>query len=277
MLALEAAPANSKNARRGHRGFFRRSRRGPSTFSRSVARGWDGCRYDVAPDRLLGRWVQRDPIGYHDGMGLYEYVRSSPLRGLDPRGLMEEYPSTSYAQDKEEEKKCNCSLKKDGIGVSTCEIAPWVGSQWVNPRTGNRDNGHLFTAEAGEVWTRGTPFPQKADQKPNFIVLAQTTKKGVNVKKGDGFDSLSSIGAGFGGGQVLKHGKPLAMGAQYTTGTPAATVDLHAEGATWSEWLDQSEVKGMQEWTITIRIRCKFDDNDHHWGTIRVKLQVERK
>jgi RHS repeat-associated protein len=35
----------------------------------------------------LGRWVQRDPAEYVDGMGLYEYVGSSPIAGTDPTGL----------------------------------------------------------------------------------------------------------------------------------------------------------------------------------------------
>ena len=34
----------------------------------------------------LGRWLRRDPLGYVDGANLYEYVRSNPLAGLDPRG-----------------------------------------------------------------------------------------------------------------------------------------------------------------------------------------------
>jgi RHS repeat-associated protein len=34
----------------------------------------------------LGRWIQRDPLGYVDGMGLYEYVRGAPLNGVDPPG-----------------------------------------------------------------------------------------------------------------------------------------------------------------------------------------------
>jgi RHS repeat-associated protein len=38
----------------------------------------------------LGRWVQRDPIGYHDGMGLYEYCRSNPVMGVDSTGLVVE-------------------------------------------------------------------------------------------------------------------------------------------------------------------------------------------
>jgi len=38
-------------------------------------------------DPPLGRFMQRDPIGYADGMGLYEYVGSGPIRNLDSLGL----------------------------------------------------------------------------------------------------------------------------------------------------------------------------------------------
>ena len=34
----------------------------------------------------LGRWMQRDPQGYVDGMGLYEYVGDDPATGLDALG-----------------------------------------------------------------------------------------------------------------------------------------------------------------------------------------------
>ena len=34
----------------------------------------------------LGRWLQRDPLGYVDGMGLYEYVQSAPAGTTDPSG-----------------------------------------------------------------------------------------------------------------------------------------------------------------------------------------------
>jgi hypothetical protein len=34
-----------------------------------------------------GRWIARDPLGYHDGMGLYEYVKSSSLTKRDFSGL----------------------------------------------------------------------------------------------------------------------------------------------------------------------------------------------
>ncbi|MCC7193285.1 MAG: RHS repeat-associated core domain-containing protein [Phycisphaeraceae bacterium] len=35
----------------------------------------------------IGRWLQRDPLGYIDGMGLQEYVGSSPTQFLDGYGL----------------------------------------------------------------------------------------------------------------------------------------------------------------------------------------------
>jgi RHS repeat-associated protein len=54
---------------------------------------WETGLYDVR-NRMyhptLGRWGQRDPLGYVDGMSLYEYVRGAPIRYGDwsGRGLM---------------------------------------------------------------------------------------------------------------------------------------------------------------------------------------------
>jgi RHS repeat-associated protein len=36
----------------------------------------------------LGRWIQKDPLGYDDGMNLYEYVESNPTGYIDPTGLI---------------------------------------------------------------------------------------------------------------------------------------------------------------------------------------------
>lgn len=38
----------------------------------------------------LGRFIQRDPTGYVDGMNLYEYAISNPIQRVDPRGLWSE-------------------------------------------------------------------------------------------------------------------------------------------------------------------------------------------
>ncbi|MGD9689502.1 MAG: hypothetical protein AB7K52_07155 [Phycisphaerales bacterium] len=52
--------------------------------------GSDGGRWFVRHRVLnsgLGRWTRRDPLGYVDGMGLYEYVQSVPTRYMDASGL----------------------------------------------------------------------------------------------------------------------------------------------------------------------------------------------
>jgi RHS repeat-associated protein len=39
-------------------------------------------------DTRMGRWTTRDPLGYVDGMNLYEYTRSRPIDNQDPSGLV---------------------------------------------------------------------------------------------------------------------------------------------------------------------------------------------
>jgi RHS repeat-associated protein len=67
---------------------------------------WTGQRYD-ATTRLyhflfrtysprLGRWLQRDPAGYVDGVCLYEYARGTPSLTTDPLGLLAQNPDPSY-------------------------------------------------------------------------------------------------------------------------------------------------------------------------------------
>ena len=38
---------------------------------------------------VLGRWLQRDPIGYSGGINLYGYVGGLVVAGADPAGLWE--------------------------------------------------------------------------------------------------------------------------------------------------------------------------------------------
>jgi RHS repeat-associated protein len=40
---------------------------------------------DYSP--TLQRWMQEDPMGYVDGMNLYQYVRGNPIGSIDPLGL----------------------------------------------------------------------------------------------------------------------------------------------------------------------------------------------
>lgn len=80
-------------------------------------KGYAGYEHDPAPqhyvvrhrvyDPLGGYWEERDPLGYHDGAGLYEYVMGNPFTGFDSMGLAtstcgtaactSQYTSTTWA------------------------------------------------------------------------------------------------------------------------------------------------------------------------------------
>ena len=68
-------------------------------FSRGVRNSIGYCGYIFNEDSglytvrfrtyspTLGRWLERDPAGYVDGVDLYEYVRGGPIDAADPLGL----------------------------------------------------------------------------------------------------------------------------------------------------------------------------------------------
>ena len=70
-------------------------RRDASAYGNPFA--WTGQRYDAGVNLYhflfrsysprLGRWLQRDPLGYIDGVSLYQYVGSRPTFFTDPLGL----------------------------------------------------------------------------------------------------------------------------------------------------------------------------------------------
>ncbi|MBX3383100.1 MAG: hypothetical protein KF864_06285 [Phycisphaeraceae bacterium] len=72
-------------------------------------RGYAGYEYDPATAQWhvrhrvlvseMGRWNRRDPLGYVDGMSVYEYVGSMPVWATDPMGLAPWFPSYTSCQE----------------------------------------------------------------------------------------------------------------------------------------------------------------------------------
>ncbi|MBX3409514.1 MAG: hypothetical protein KF859_06465 [Phycisphaeraceae bacterium] len=69
-------------------------------------RGYAGYEYDPATQQWhvrhrvlvseMGRWNRRDPLGYVDGMSVYEYVGSMAVLATDPSGLITGHCTTTW-------------------------------------------------------------------------------------------------------------------------------------------------------------------------------------
>jgi RHS repeat-associated protein len=121
------------------------------TTLRTVSRyanpfAFTGQRYDTAVGTYhflyrtylpwLGRWGQRDPLGYVDGVSLYEYVASAPLEGLDALGA--ESASGPPSSWPPRPRGCDPSW-------------PWVPNRNPNPGP-KEDPGHIRDPKTGDKW-----------------------------------------------------------------------------------------------------------------------------
>jgi RHS repeat-associated protein len=80
-------------------------------FSRGVRNSIGYCGYVYNEDSglytvrfrtyspTLGRWLERDPLGYVDGIGLYQYVRGGAVMAVDPWGLQATPPDWDHELD----------------------------------------------------------------------------------------------------------------------------------------------------------------------------------
>lgn len=94
---------------------------------------WTGQRYDAgvglyhflfrsySPE--LGRWLQRDPAGYVDGVNLLEYTSGVPTSSVDPLGLYSETDPEEWDQTFEELLKSGEMISKKTARENSAEIA----------------------------------------------------------------------------------------------------------------------------------------------------------
>ena len=73
----------------------------------------------------LGRWLQRDPLGYVDGMSLYEYVGSAPISDTDALGLAKVLTKSAGKKKKEVVHSAIVVDTKQGKKVLSWEKGGW--------------------------------------------------------------------------------------------------------------------------------------------------------
>jgi RHS repeat-associated protein len=121
-------------------------------FSRGVRNSIGYCGYIFNEDSglytvrfrtyspTLGRWLERDPAGYVDGMDLYEYVRGGPTAAVDPSGRwtvpVSLISSAMLALD------CGIRIAKRDSDI--LELGDEKGHSWIE--------WHEFSEEGRRLW-----------------------------------------------------------------------------------------------------------------------------
>lgn len=75
---------------------------------------------DLSP--TLGRWMSKDPIGYVDGMSLYQHVGTNPIASLDPEGLRQSTTTRSLRAGARAVQRTSGTLTR--VGARTTRVAP---------------------------------------------------------------------------------------------------------------------------------------------------------
>ena len=91
----------------------------------------------------VGRWIERDPVLYPDGMNLYQYVQSTPVSGTDPTGQWTEVERNG------EPRARVCSDSSDDTWLSLAkkvkhdedEYQLWVKDEQGNPPPSKPEQG----------------------------------------------------------------------------------------------------------------------------------------
>jgi RHS repeat-associated protein len=99
---------------------------------------WTGQRHDDVSGTFhfatrsysptLGRWMQRDPMGYVDGLNLREIVKGSPLRFVDPLGLQSaagQVPTDAVVEVDEVTGTIESKTKGSSTGIKNGERGYW--------------------------------------------------------------------------------------------------------------------------------------------------------
>jgi RHS repeat-associated protein len=140
---------------------------------------------------MLGRWEQRDPIQYRDGIGLYQYVRGKALIAQDPTGLAMGIGTGAY---------CSVGAPGDGVtGVDNgCDWYGWYDctrhSILKGECYGCCPQGHWHPACERDCDARFTPNPIYCPPGDSCKNPNLECKTACDLSKGFGISTCDSKG-----------------------------------------------------------------------------------
>jgi RHS repeat-associated protein len=140
-----------------------------SSLSVGNRKGYAGYEFDEAASVYhvrhrvylpeVGRWTRRDPLGYVDGMGLYEYVGSRVGRNNDPSGLI----------------SISCSNAGPNCDIVHAAKPGMMGHEWIELGNGT---GVGFYEAGGGCWFTPNPDPSLVRPARSTPPTHCTTKTG---------------------------------------------------------------------------------------------------
>jgi hypothetical protein len=207
----------------------------------------------------LGRWVQRDPLGYVDGMSVYAYTSGGPLAEIDPFGLTEKVGDVGLyklTRDSTKSRAILCAKKRfrssilaGPLGLSSSDVDKWlIDEKTGKPAGAMLEAGQCYTVpnliilQKGDMslkeqallgpvmWKSLERVAQELQSKKGYMIKKENVTKAAEAKKALGNADLMAYGYaghGIGDGGLWVSGpseKEMKEGWNPDTGTPIETL-----------------------------------------------------
>jgi len=195
----------------------------------------------------LGRWMQRDRIGYADGMSMYEYCKSTPLEGLDPLGLSGWLPFFKHLPD---------LMGPDPPGPGEMD-APVFGKRLLAhihfEYRYERDPGRCDKVTEGDRSTRVTFLnvrehsPKPTGKKPGYFCSGYIIKE-RKVHADVETEAVRCVCEGFHFDESGEWSPTCCYWQTYSSSTEA-NVLVEYESWLWTTWLEVKRIRyGADQW-----------------------------
>jgi RHS repeat-associated protein len=151
-------------------------------------------------DPVKGRFIQRDPDGYVDGMNLYQYVESNPINSIDPTGLDESRCAKPNFKVKIEANPILDRVLKF-VGLSDVKAEFSGGGEWCPLCCGNGTSSQKGSGKVGAK-VEGKAGKKEIDLKFLNLSIGPYIRVAGEYNVSFGFDGCKSQFTGGGCGKL---------------------------------------------------------------------------